>query len=601
MRRGLWVLAAAFAVGSSLPPVQGAVAERAAVHRRVAASPQPGASCMKVGSERSSSAGKMRCVRGRSGQARWRLVAEAAPTATPTTTSSSTTSTSVSVAVPPTVTGAVADQVSLRFSLSGMSPDTGVYSVQWVERGSSFNTYQMVRATSRDVAISSQTFRCDRTYTFRVFVMRTGWTLADGHSMQNVTPHSEPFNVTMTHACTGSSTAAGTTTTTAAPLTCATGGTCIVGDTGPGGGIVFYVHPSGTFACGRALQSTCKYLEAAPTSGASAWTVTTYAWSGNTGSAIGANARLTAVGEGFSNTLAIVRQASGGSTASRAATSSRAYRGPGSLFDWYLPSSGELQEMFSRKATLGIATGSYWSSTEAAATDATSADFASATWSSASMTKSTSTTVRPIRAFGGTLGCADGGTCVVGDIGPGGGPVFYVAASAFTSTGSDCGASCRYLEASLTNDEAFSRNWATGANQTVLVTGADGTTIGSGYQNTVDIVNQAGNVAASSAAAYAYDYSSDFNTDWHLPSRAELNEMCKYAVSLTPGNLAVLCAGGTIRSGFASSIFMSTWWSSTEASATNAEQQYFVNGSRSSAGKNASYAARPVRAFNSTS
>jgi len=53
--------------------------------------------------------------------------------------------------------------------------------------------------------------------------------------------------------------------------TCATGGTCVVGDTGPGGGIVFYVDSAG-FTCGPTLGATCYNLEMAPTAGAAAWT-----------------------------------------------------------------------------------------------------------------------------------------------------------------------------------------------------------------------------------------------------------------------------------------------------------------------------------------
>ena len=44
--------------------------------------------------------------------------------------------------------------------------------------------------------------------------------------------------------------------------TCANGGTCVVGDVGPGTGIVFYAASS-DFACGTGT-TTCRYLEAAP-------------------------------------------------------------------------------------------------------------------------------------------------------------------------------------------------------------------------------------------------------------------------------------------------------------------------------------------------
>ena len=42
--------------------------------------------------------------------------------------------------------------------------------------------------------------------------------------------------------------------------------------------------------------------------------------------------------------------------------------------------------------------------------------------------------------------CATGGSCIVGDRGPGGGIVYYVSANNFTSTGSNCNTTCRYLE-----------------------------------------------------------------------------------------------------------------------------------------------------------
>jgi hypothetical protein len=128
--------------------------------------------------------------------------------------------------------------------------------------------------------------------------------------------------------------------------------TCQVGDTGPGGGKIFYVA-DGTFtstgsACntnGAGGISTCKYLEAAPISGINAWTDATYAWSGNTSVEIGTTARGTAIGTGYANTLAIVGQTSGGNTADKAATKARAYRGPNNLSDWFLPSKDELNQM----------------------------------------------------------------------------------------------------------------------------------------------------------------------------------------------------------------------------------------------------------------
>ena len=126
-----------------------------------------------------------------------------------------------------------------------------------------------------------------------------------------------------------------------------------VGDTGPGGGVIFYASTTG-FNCGPSYTATgspynfkCYYLEAAPTTGANAWTDAAYVWSGNTTTVVNnasapETATATAIGWGYRNTLAMVLQ---NSTADRAGTISRAYRGPNNLSDWYLPSFDELNQM----------------------------------------------------------------------------------------------------------------------------------------------------------------------------------------------------------------------------------------------------------------
>ena len=141
-------------------------------------------------------------------------------------------------------------------------------------------------------------------------------------------------------------------------LTCATGGTCRVGDRGPGGGIVYYVH-TGNFACGPTLAATCNVLEVAP----SGWSGSgvadpTLVWAessprldnvdvnGITGGGGGVaitNDRFVynnalGIGLGYKNSVAIVTQGNGTSTAAGA---SRAYVG-GSKTDWYLPTAAEL-------------------------------------------------------------------------------------------------------------------------------------------------------------------------------------------------------------------------------------------------------------------
>lgn len=167
-----------------------------------------------------------------------------------------------------------------------------------------------------------------------------------------------------------------------------------------------------------------------------------------------------------------------------AALSARNYRSPGypDVVDWYLPSKDELAELYAQSGLVGYwryaappnDTEVYWSSSEISATHAWML------WDNGLMvntqTKASDGYVRPIRT--GTHTPA----YVVGDLGPGGGKVFYVDGDT-------------YYEASPI-DTANKPDWSSGANQSIAVSGADGTALGTGLQNSIDIVNQAGNVTS---------------------------------------------------------------------------------------------------------
>ena len=379
--------------------------------------------------------------------------------------------------------------------------------------------------------------------------------------------------------------------------TCANGGACVVGDTGPGGGIVFYVHASGTFACGPTMTSACKYLEAAPTTGTNAWVDQNYLWSGNTTDLIGASASGEAIGTGYSNTLAIVGQSNGGNTSGRAAMATRTYRGPNGLSDWFLPSKLEVYQLHLNKDLVSLSNtfDDFWSSTEFDST------LAWITWNQGDGSfwandKNSLNAVRPIRAFGPS--CANGGTCVVGDTGPGGGIVFYVhddADDLFTSTGSDCNTACKYLEAAPYSGQV-SRTWSTGANQSLAVSGADATGIGNGFQNTVDIVNQSGNNSDTSAAVYANSYSNNGKNDWYLPSHDELNQMCRWVRNQAASN-DVCTNAGNANTGPGASGFTGEYWSSTENDSLHAYMQTMDYADRYGEVKFGARMVRPIRAF----
>ena len=210
------------------------------------------------------------------------------------------------------------------------------------------------------------------------------------------------------------------------------------------------------------------------------------------------------------------------------------------------------------------------------------------------------------------LTCATGGTCEVGETGPGGGVVFYVQAAGGTfACGPTLASTCKYLEAAPANwltgtTGDPSRSWATDTdpdpvgtgNQATAVTGARGTAIGSGYKNSLAIVAQTGNVAATSAAVEAHAYRGNSKTDWHLPSKDELNQMCKWQGGLDWISDATGCAGGTLNSGRGARGFSADiYWSSSEEDDGNAWLRNLFCDCQDSDSKWRTRYVRPVRAF----
>ena len=196
---------------------------------------------------------------------------------------------------------------------------------------------------------------------------------------------------------------------------------CSVGDTGPGGGVIFYVAPS-LFDCGPTLTQKCKYLEHARTTGTNPWTDVKIAWSGETSTALSTTSD--AIGTGYKNTLAMVNQAGGGSTSDRAGTATRAYRGPNNLTDWYLPSMDELDELRAQSNFFGDVFGvfdwrdspggiQYWSSTESSSRAAFFMD--NMAQDIEAYKEDLSSYVRPIRAFGSRnfINCGTSGTFTI--------------------------------------------------------------------------------------------------------------------------------------------------------------------------------------------
>lgn len=121
------------------------------------------------------------------------------------------------------------------------------------------------------------------------------------------------------------------------PATCATGGTCSVGDIGPGGGLIFYVLSSG-FSCGTSGSNTCKYLEAAPKTWSGAAADGTGYWCQDDALISGTQ---TAIGTGKANNDLLVTHCSGQSAAKTVALLSL-----GGKSDWFIPSSAEAYQFY---------------------------------------------------------------------------------------------------------------------------------------------------------------------------------------------------------------------------------------------------------------
>jgi hypothetical protein len=120
--------------------------------------------------------------------------------------------------------------------------------------------------------------------------------------------------------------------------------TYAVGETGPAGGIVFYLTPGTNGLHG---------LEAAPVDQSSG-----IQW-GCYGTEVGSTGYD--FGTGYANTNAIIKACDFQSAARLAAS----YISPAGVGGWYLPSFNELNHLYEQRSVVGgLATDTYWSSTE---------------------------------------------------------------------------------------------------------------------------------------------------------------------------------------------------------------------------------------------
>ena len=198
----------------------------------------------------------------------------------------------------------------------------------------------------------------------------------------------------------------------------------------------------------------------------------------------------------------------------------------------------------------------------------------------------------------------------IGDVGPGGGTVFYVSPGTFNSPGSTCAAACKYLEAApsgwstgMTIDPAWQQPSHSSTKDPKLrqvnlpdfsgkFVEAQGISIGTGYQNTQAIANyiaQYQDTKGTKQVQLVQKYNGGGKTDWFIPSKDELSELYK----------SKLIVGGFASE--AKSYIQDLYWSSSQTSPWGffMHAQNFVTGAWErgiNGGWDYNYV-RPIRAF----
>lgn len=219
-------------------------------------------------------------------------------------------------------------------------------------------------------------------------------------------------------------------------------------------------------------------------------------------------------------------------------------------------------------------------------------------------------------------------TYSVGDVGPGGGIIYYVDANGFncgtgfTSTGSPTGGLCKYLEVALNTWDGSASTPVDPRKQLIVTSGLrndnpgivneataynNAASIGLGYKNTLAIIQVENNAANAAASVRAFNGGG--KSDWYLPTTSELNLLCQWARGITQ-NVAVKCSGGNnnriwdidsgITNGASDPVSFNSfkaYWTSSEDSGLAWVQYLNTSGNQDLNGRGDGNNVRPIRAF----
>ena len=202
----------------------------------------------------------------------------------------------------------------------------------------------------------------------------------------------------------------------------------------------------------------------------------------------------------------------------------------------------------------------------------------------------------------------------VGDIGPGGGRIFYKdlagfdCGPTFTSTGSPTGGKCTYLEVAP-------NTWITPSDSTTVLLGNrndavqisgvrldaspvyDANDIGLGYKNSIAIRADS-RAIANTGIRFVRDYNGGSPSDWYLPNSTELNILVYWSKGLTPVVNVRTTSSAAIINGNLTSAYYYYSSSQTGSNPFGAHIQTFSNGGTvTNQWSDAGMRVRPIRAF----
>ena len=405
---------------------------------------------------------------------------------------------------------------------------------------------------------------------------------------------------------------------------------CQLGDIGPGGGTVFYDAGSLQW-WGRYLEFNKKPYPVSSWAQKEVVLASIYTEGAFGLSKAQQQLRSKGIGMGKWNTAAIIAQSSGASAATVASAANLNHLG--GWTDWYLPSKDELNALYDWKSLnkyVGFEA-PQWSSSEAGDgfawyqifrdgtqfTDAngiipklqSNKQFAKTPLHVGSDFAPEQFVATAIRAFPAGTGnpppffaspaaatpnanCKPGGSCKVGDIGPGGGIIFY-----------DAGVDSfwgRYLEIAPAECEGSKLPFKIGVNKPYATTmGGQSAAelriiakqVGMGKINTRVLTLAFG--AGSYAAKFAEDSVCNGKDDWFLPSKDELdvayNNLAQNRPKFTDSNPGQLTPLGGFDKGY--------YWTSTDYNGTTAWTQYFMDGQQFDRVQTLTGNKKPVRPF----